>query len=150
MAKPSKNGNYPVRKGSRLDRLSCTWVYNRVIAAMEDRARELGDNGWRQDELLGTGLRSQEIIEQYARIVVYTDREQQQSLETMNGKSFLVPERQCSDGELLAGYQNWLATDEKLLDAIDADICVLNDSPAPSWMVPPEQVTEEQKQDPNS
>ena len=150
MVKSSKNGKYPVRKGSRLDRLSCDWIFNRIIAAIEDLEESIGDNARRENEMVAVGRMNRETIEQFSRIIIYTDHDKSQSLTTMNGNDFIIPKRECSDEELVAAYRCWLDTDEDITNPIDADIRAMNAAPTPPWMTEPENVTEEQRADPNS
>jgi len=146
---------YPVKRGSRYDRLMVSHVYNLIIDAVEQETGNKKDTPVEeQDFFYAIGLFDASVVMKFARIVVYTDRsngkDAARTLKTEDGAKYTIPEPHCSWQELAKAYRSWLATDEAQTDAIDEQIKAANAPPAPRHILPKEMLTEEEIADPNS
>ena len=93
------------------------------------------------------------VLEQYARIVVYSGVNGsggRAKLKTTDGVSFTIPEKDAPKAQLALGFTNWMKMDEREQDEIDARIIEANKPPVARRILPVEQLTEEEKADPNS
>ncbi|NIN36637.1 MAG: hypothetical protein GTO60_16700 [Gammaproteobacteria bacterium] len=145
--------SYPVRKGSRYDRIAEMLIYNRVVSALLDRAGDEDASAYRlRDDFYFVGLEEADSVYKFSRFLSYTDRRQNGKcvLSNIDGTEAHTPSAECQGDELLAAYEHWLKCDESITNRIDERIRALNAPPTPAHMVPADELTEEQKADPNS
>jgi len=146
---------YPVKRGNRYDRLCESLVLDWTIEGAEEL-----DGGKEDDELIHRtmdyavmAMSGNPIILKYARIVIYSGTNGAGSrvkLETTDGVKFTIPEKDASKTQLALGFINWMKIDEREQEDIDKRIMELNKPPAARHILPPEQLTETEKADPNS
>ena len=146
---------YPVRRGSRYDRLCINLVQDWTIEAMDEI-----DGGDEKDKIIHRtpdyavmSMAGDNVLEQYARIVIYSGVNGsggRVKLKTVDGVAFTIPEKDAPKAQLALGFTNWMKMDECEQDEIDARIIESNKPPAARRILPAEQLTEEEKADPNS
>jgi len=150
--------NYPVKRGSRFDRLSISLVYDKTIDGMNmlegvdpNEPDETDFTDRSADYVIGH--LDVEAIHMYCRIVVYSTENgngKRGKLSNMEGDKFIIPFPEESRESLANGYYLWLKMDEAEQKAIDDMIIAANDPLAPRHILPKEQLTDKELSDPNS
>jgi hypothetical protein len=145
---------YPVKRGSRWDRLSLDVVRDWTIEGMNELDGNPDDAKLiDRTPLFIMGHMETEAIEMYSRIVVYTANNgsgKRPQLKNLEGETFTIPLPDASRAQLAIGYGQWMKLDEMVQEEIDIAIIELNKPPAPRHILPPDQLTEQEKADPNS
>ncbi|MHC5061987.1 MAG: hypothetical protein ACYTFK_12985 [Planctomycetota bacterium] len=151
---------YPVKRGSRWDRLSLNVVKDWTIDGMNIIEKiETPIDSTIDPEFLNRspdyimGHISPEAIEMYCRIVVYSAENgtgERAELQNMEGEKFTIPQPNGSPTNIALGYYKWLKMDEAEQLEIDERIIELNKPPASRHILPAEQLSEQEKSDPNS
>ena len=148
-------GKYPVKRGNRYDRLCVALVHDLTFEGMEelDGGADDADLHHRTMDYAVLSMAGNEILHQYARIVIYSGQNGDGSrvmLKTTDGVDFTIPEKNAPKTELAIGFTNWMQIDEREQDEIDFRIIEANKPPAPRHSLPPDQLSEQEKSDPNS
>jgi hypothetical protein len=151
--------NYPVKRGSRLDRLSLATINDWVVEGMNivegitSQEALDGELTSRSPEYIA-GHADPDALGMFCRLAIYTDagkNGKRPQLESNTGKKFSVPGlREGTPADFAQAYYDWLDMDEDKQQAIDDLIVEKNKALAPRHTLPAEMLTEEEKADPNS
>jgi hypothetical protein len=145
-----KSTTYPVKRGSRYDRLMLRLVRDWVVEGLEEIDIEnKGKPFSERSDFHRIAQLDTEPLDMYCRLVVYTDNDPAGKRPNLNGKG-AAPLPGASRLELAKGFERWFMVDEEITQAIDDDILEVNKPPAPRHILPKEMLTEEEKSDPNS
>ena len=88
-----------------------------------------------------------EDLERYVSMIVFADVE---GLTSVDGKEYTVPPFEASVEDHMTAYWRFLDTDDEVIDAIVTAMHQVSKASAPKHILPPDDLTDEDKADPNS
>lgn len=88
-----------------------------------------------------------EDLERYVSLVVFTKVD---GLQKVDGTQYAIPPFEASTEEHMEAYWWFLDTDDEVIDAIVTAMHQVSKASAPKHILPPEDLTDEDRADPNS
>jgi len=151
----TKAEQYPIKQGTRRDRLLLDWVYAVIARAGEEKFGKWDDyaKGGVQEmpAELYVALSEGDEVSDFALVIIYTDRSNSSKAQLVSdeGLQYSVPSFDAEPTALVDAYWRWLCTNEQLTKEIVERIKTSLLSQTERHLAPPKDLTEEERADPN-
>jgi hypothetical protein len=145
--------NYPVKRGSRYDKLMLNLVHDWTVEGFQVVDGGTDEELTKRTPDFAVGMMSGQLVHQYARAVVFTGKTkagERPTLTNVEGETFTLPLANDSPSKLAIGFIKWMKLLSEEQDGLDEKILAENKMKAPRHSLPVEMLTDEEKSDPNS